>query len=321
MGASFIVLGPMSDASSLHPPIFVFGALRSGTTLLRLILTHHPELQSPGEADFLFDHISRTEDGWQYDLESLTRDRIFRAKGIELPQGLQGQELAQAMVAAMAASAPGRLSLNIHRNAPKMAALFPQARIVHLLRDPRDVSRSSIGMGWAGNSYYGVDHWVGTEQGWEAATYPDDQVLEVRFETLMGNLEPELTRLCDFLGLTFAPEMLTYYKNSTYGPPDPGIAQKWRSKAGPREIALIEGKVGGLLEKRGYAAAGEPAVPGGIEKLQLSAQNRLNRWRHNIRRYGAGLFLGHHLAKLLGLKSLARRLADRQEAIRIENLQ
>lgn len=311
----------MSDASLSPPPIFVFGALRSGTTLMRLMLKNHPAIQSPGEADFLFDHITRDGDGWRYDIDALKRDRIFRAKNIDLPEAVQGVDLARAMVEAMAASAPGQLSLNIHRNAPKMAAVFPEAQIIHLMRDPRDVARSSIGMGWAGNSYYGVEHWIGTEQGWDHATYPDAQVLDVRFETLMGNLEPELSRICEFLGLEFAPQMLKYYENSTYGPPNPGIAQKWREKASAREIALIEGRVGALLEARGYEPAGAPATPGGIEKLRLSAQNRLKRWRHNIDRYGAGLFFGHHAAKLLGLKTVAQRLDARQEAIRVENLQ
>lgn len=311
----------MSNSSSLSPPIFVFGALRSGTTLMRLMLKNHPQIQSPGEADFLFDHIRRDGDDWRYDIDALQRDRIFRAKSINLPDGAQGAELAQAMVTEMAAAAPGQLSLNIHRNAPKMAALFPDARIIHLMRDPRDVARSSIGMGWAGNSYFGVDHWIGTEQGWEDATYPAEQVLDVRFETLMGNLESELSRICGFLGLEFAPDMLKYYENSTYGPPNPGIAQKWKTKAGAREIALIEGRIGPLLEARGYTPSGSAAMPGAVEKIMLSTQNRLKRWRHNIDRYGAGLFFGHHAAKLLGLKGLARQLDARQEAIRIENLQ
>ncbi|MEO1196956.1 MAG: hypothetical protein AAFX45_12390 [Pseudomonadota bacterium] len=47
----------------------------------------------------------------------------------------------------------------------------------------------------------------------------------------------------------------------------------------------------------------------------------MKRWQHNINRYGAGLFFGHHAARMLGLKGVARRLSDRQEAIRIENLQ
>jgi len=316
---NFPVTGMLSDATS--SPVFVFGALRSGTTLLRLMLKSHPGIQSPGEADFLFDHVAPDPGGsWRYDREALARDRIFRAKQIALPE-TGGADLARALVAAMAALDEGILSLSIHRNAPKMVALFPQAKIVHLLRDPRDVARSSIGMGWAGNSYFGVEHWTGTEAGWDEAVIPEDRVLTVHYETLMADLEAELTRICGFLGLDFAPAMLRYYENSTYAPPDPGIAQKWKTKASPREIALIEGRAGPLLAARGYEPAGAPATPGALERARLGAENRLGRWRHNIARYGLGLFAGHHAARLLGLKGLARRLADRQEAIRIANLQ
>lgn len=309
--------------SAPQPPlILVYGALRSGTTLLRLMLNAHGRIQSPGEADFLFDYVARGADGrWAYDRAALQRDRIFRAKDIDLPTGdIDGVDLAQGLVSAMVAKGEGLLALSVHRRAPVMTALFPQATIIHLLRDPRDVARSSIGMGWAGNSYFGVDHWVGTETDWDAAGIDEDGVLTVHYETLMANLDVELARICGFLGLEFDPAMLKYYENSTYGPPDPGIAQKWKTKAAPREVALIEGRVGPLLEARGYAPAGAPVVPGGLERARLMFGSRLKRWRYNIDRYGLVLFAGHHAARVMGLKSLARRLAERQEAIQIAKL-
>lgn len=312
----------MSSDPSVQP-LFVFGALRSGTTLLRLMLRHHSLIQSPGEADFLFDHIElRADGGWQYDIDALQRDRIFWAKDLQLPKGVKDERLAEAIVNELAGPLPSKIitSVSIHRNAPKMATLFPQAKIIHLVRDPRDVARSSIGMGWTGNSFYGVDHWVDTEAGWDAAEVDETKVLTVYFEKLMANLEEELTRICTFLGIEFEPTMLSYYKNTSYGPPDPTIAQKWRKKADPREVALIEGRCAALLEARGYELAGAPAFPTRSEQARLSMQNRLVRWQHNIHRYGFPLFAGHHLARLLGLKGMARKLDERQEAIRIASL-
>lgn len=308
------------SAPHIPSPLFVYGALRSGTTLLRLMLNNHSGIQSPGEADFLFDHIRCKPDGrWRYDRDALARDRIFRAKNVALPEELQSTDLAHALVRDMGAG-EGYMSLSIHRNATKMRALFPEAKVIHLLRDPRDVARSSVGMGWAGNGYFGVGHWVGTEMQWGDAEYPEAQVLTVRFEELMTDLESELTRICAFLGLEFEPAMLKYYENSTYGPPDPKIAQKWREKAAPREIALIEGRLGPLLAARGYEPVGAPAAPGMLEAFRLGVENRWKRWKHNIRRYGFALFAGHHAARALGLKGIAGKLADRQEAIRIASL-
>ncbi|MDJ0630925.1 MAG: sulfotransferase [Rhodobacter sp.] len=314
-------------SSAPAQPLFVYGALRSGTTLLRLMLKHHSAIQSPGEADFLFDFVNCKPDGrWRYDREGLAKSRIFRAKNIAMPAAeVNGGDMAHALVRAMmqdvTPDGPGYMSLSIHRNAAKMHALFPDTKVIHLLRDPRDVARSSIGMGWAGTSYHGVGHWVGTEMQWDDAAYPEDQVLTVQFETLMANLEAELTRICAFLGLDFEPGMLRYYENSTYGPPDPGISQKWRQTATPREVALIEGRVGPLLAARGYDPAGDPATPGAVEGLRLNLENRWKRWRYNMRRYGLPLFLGHHAARLLRLSGIEDRLAARQEAIRIKRLQ
>jgi hypothetical protein len=37
--------------------VFVYGALRSGTTVFRLMLDSHPKISNPDEMDFLFDHV------------------------------------------------------------------------------------------------------------------------------------------------------------------------------------------------------------------------------------------------------------------------
>jgi len=314
----------MPAAEDIVEPVFVFGALRSGTTLLRLILMHHSGLENPGEADFLFDYVTPDPahpTGWRADRAAISGDRIFRELEMPVPESMDGADLIREIVSRIAARGSGRLVLNIHRHAPRMAALFPEAKVIHLLRDPRDVARSSIGMGWSGNSYYGVHHWIATERGWDAVTtLAEDQVLTVHFETLMADLEAELSRITGFLGLAFEPAMLDYHKTSTYGPPDRNIAQKWKKKAGAREVARLEGLVGPLLEARGYEPAGAPVRPGALEAAWLAAEHKVKRWRYNIRRYGAGLFFGHHAARILRLRGLAERLGKRQEEIQIRNL-
>src|SRR5262249_39288177 len=39
--------------SATHPPFFVVGAQRSGTTMLRLMLNSHPRIAVPFESEFL----------------------------------------------------------------------------------------------------------------------------------------------------------------------------------------------------------------------------------------------------------------------------
>ena len=55
--------------------VFVYGALRSGTTAFRLMLDAHPLTVNPGEFDFLFDYLHADDtcpDGWRLDTDALS---------------------------------------------------------------------------------------------------------------------------------------------------------------------------------------------------------------------------------------------------------
>lgn len=313
----------MTDGPRIDP-VFVYGALRSGTTLFRLMLNSHQQIQNPGEVDFLFDHIRPDPahpTGWRYDLDALGDDRIFRAKSLSLPPGVEGRDLLLDLVGQLAARHPDRvLTLNVHRHAGRIATLLPAARFVHLIRDPRDVARSSVVMGWAGLSYFGVDHWIATERDWDAADIPDEQVLSLRFEDLMAEIEPRLTEVCAFMGVSFSPEMLEYYRDTTYGPPDPKIAGQWRGKVTDREVALLDGKCGTLLTSRGYAPAGTPALPGPAERLRMGVENRFGRWRKSIGMFGFPLLAAAKITSWTGPRPLHRRLRRQMDAVIIQHL-
>jgi len=307
-----------------HPdPIFIFGALRSGTTLFRLMLNAHPNLHNPGEVDFLFDFIAPDPShptGWRYDRNAMSEHRIFKARGLTLPPDCDGLDLLHALLGQLAAKAPGVPSLNVHRHADRILACLPQARFVHLVRDPRDVARSSIGMGWSGTSWRGVDHWIATETGWDAANIPEDQVLTLRFEDLMTHLEPHLREVCAFHGVAFSPQMLTYHLNTSYGPPDPSISQQWQRKASAREIARLEGRCGDLITARGYTLAGRGYVPRAPERLWLDQKDRVLRAYDQARRFGVLLWAGAYLARLPGFRGLKPYIRRQKEARAIELL-
>jgi len=314
-------------AAAETAPVFVYGALRSGTTLFRLMLNSHPQVQNPGEVDFLFDYLVRDAGhatGWRYDRAGLTGDRIFKDKALDLPTDIDGLDLLAEMLRQFAVREPEKvLTLNVHRHISRLAEVLPHARIIHLLRDPRDVARSAVGMGWNGISYFGINSWLKTEKDWEAAApaLPQDQVLDVHFETLMEDIDGELRRVSAFLEVPFQTEMLSYHENTTYGPPDPRLANQWKRKASPAEIALMEGKCADLLEARGYTLSGGPIDrPGPLRHRLLFLQNRLLRWRHNVRRFGLTLFLSTHAARALGLRRIHGKLARQMEQKIVENL-
>jgi hypothetical protein len=308
-------------------PVFVYGALRSGTTVFRLMLDSHGEIGNPGERDFLFDFITPDQThptGWRYDLDKLQIDRIFQNSGLKIIQGPNGQDLdgldlLAAFLDQLKTQCGGRevFTLNIHRHIDKILAILPEARVIHMLRDPRDVARSSIGMGWASHIYYGVNHWIGTETDWDRGTtsLPEEQVLTLTYEGLFRDIETELRRVCDFLGVAWSPRMLDYHENSTYSPPDPSLVEQWRRKCTREDLAIMEGRAEALMLSRGYALSGPVRVPGVTERAALWFGQKSGGWRHGITRYGFPMLLGEKVTRRLGLSSLHKRLRNRMNVI------
>lgn len=306
----------MTQARSPHTDfVFVYGALRSGTTVFRLMLDHHLLIANPGELDFLFDYLSEdpaAPTGWRYDLEQLLLNRIFLSRNLTIPAGLNGLDLLAEFLRQIAASCGAKpvMTLNVHRHVDRILKIFPKARLLHMLRDPRDVARSSIQMGWAGTLYSGVHHWIETETDWDAGTAGIDpaQVFTLRYEDLFTDTEGRLRAVCDFLGVPWDAGMLDYHRNSSYPPPDPTLIKQWRRKCTARDVALLEGKAGTLMEARGYERNGDPMFPGRQLRLELLAEDRRFIWSFRMKRYGIALLLAEKLLRHSGPKALHRKL-------------
>jgi hypothetical protein len=272
-------------------PIFMFGALRSGTTLFGLMLNANERINCPVEADFIFDYLKKckTSQRWIYDLDGLRRNRIFHSQSLTILESEDGKAIAQDFIAQLQKRDPGYLCLPIHRHANKAGEIFPNSKIIHIIRDPRDVAKSSINMGWAGNTHFGIEHWLETEDNWERSRtlFDKAKILELRFEDLVSAPRAMLEQVCKFIGVPYQPEMLNYSEHSTYAPPDPSVVAQWRAELSPREIALVELKAKPFIESRGYDFSGHPLhTPGFGEVLYLFYTNKLYKWRFAYRRYG-----------------------------------
>lgn len=290
----------------------VYGALRSGTTMLRLMLNGHPALRCPGESDYFFDHLEIGDDGRvTLDIEALRRSRFFQADHETVEVADDPLDVLDEMLVRLAGPPSGEADLTfvfmLHRGLEKAIRIFPDIKVVHMLRDPRDVARSSIGMGWAGTVYHGVDHWIRTEAEWDRAALriPPDQKMELRYEQLVSQDRAVLEAFCTFAGLSFDPLMLDYDRHTTYGRPDAQLAEQWRQQVSPRDLALVEGRLGGLLAARGYQPSGHaPVTPGPLWRLWLGMLNRGRYWRRRISRYGLVDPLLVSLARRLGAPGL-----------------
>ncbi len=305
--------GPIS-AGDEQQITFVCGALRSGTTLLRLMLKHHSQMTNPGEMDFLFE--CPTGKNGKRDVEAyrkfLLLNRIFCATGLPIDERLNYVGLVKSLVAGV--RKPGKvLSINIHRNFERIPDIFPDARYVHLLRDPRDVARSSISMGWAGNVYHGVDHWIDSERSFEKlkGLIDADKIYTLKNEDIITDAERALTPLCAFMGVPYDTKMLTYPENSTYGAPDMALVNQWRRLQSEHGVGLVEGKVGAMLQARGYELSGyKVIIPNRFEQTKLQVGNRIGRLRVVLQHYGfvlTGLDIISRRLPLRGLREAVQR--------------
>lgn len=285
--------------------------------MLRLMLDGHPEIVCPGECDFLLDYLVPAQSGaWRYDLEALAEDRIFRASTARLPETDDALPALASMIGDLRGSSEGCLILVLHRGLDRILNFDPDIPILHLLRDPRDVARSAIGMGWAGNVYFGADTWLKTEREWEkvAMNLRAGQFLDFHYENLVRRPEEVLRQICEFLNKDYDSEMLNFPNNSTYSAVDSSLAFQWRRKLTPRDLGLIEPLFGDLMTKRGYELSGHPSIsPNLAMRLRLRVEHSTSVWRRRVYRHGLRDPLIVSFCKKLGLNRFARSAQRRMD--------
>lgn len=315
----------MSGPRIARSPIILVGALRSGTTMLRLMLRQHSRIAWSSEFEQAVAALD--EEGWpplaDY-YRYLETHRPFLRSGFTIDRSLEYPDLVRDFLR-QKHEADGRpeVAITIHSNFHRCPDLWPDARYVHLLRDPRDVARSCVVQGWAGNTYHGVGIWLEAERRWDLLverTRPE-QRYELRYEDLVEAPERELAGLCDFLGLEYEEAMLRYDEDSTYSRPDPRLASQWKQRMSRRELARLEARCGSLLSDRGYSPSASPSRgPGRVERLALYGDHRFRRALGGIRRYGPRLWIEARLARLVGSKSYRKAVKLRQNAIDLAHL-
>ena len=99
--------------------------------------------------------------------------------------------------------------------------LLPNARIVHVQRDAMDTCLSCYTKLFAGEQKFSYDlaelgrfynNYTAMMAHWRA-TLPADRFIDIRYETLVGDLEGEARKMIEFLGLDWNPACLRYYDN------------------------------------------------------------------------------------------------------------
>jgi hypothetical protein len=310
------------DAAQLAPPVFLVGAERSGTTLVRLMLDHHPAIAFHPESEYMVDQIPDhgplpTVDQYSH---WLSHQPNLHDNGLTLPHASTLPELLDKILR-QKQQQTGKtvIGATVHRHFHRLPRIWPNARFIHLVRDPRDVARSCIVMGWAGNVYTGVRNWVEVERLWDAfqPTLPRENWIELIYEDLIREPEKALTRVCQFLGLPFDRAIFDYIDHSTYEFPDPKLIGQWRGKLSPFNQRLIETQTAELLTRRGYDPSGQPPLNVNFFlRRWLFLHDRYIRVRGRLARYGLSLCAADFLARRLRLHAWHHRVEAQMHQIR-----
>jgi hypothetical protein len=141
------------------PAVIVLGVSRSGTSLLRHMLDHHPELAKPGESYFipgLWDRYRRRRDtdALLADLGCVPRLHEWGVRMEDVRRRLPGRAgFADVIHAIYAGYAEARGKRRFGDRTPLymqhlevLEQAFPQARYVHIVRDGRDAALSFCAM-------------------------------------------------------------------------------------------------------------------------------------------------------------------------------
>lgn len=284
-------------------PFFIVGCGRSGTTLLRVMLDSHDDVAVPPESLFIPDYL-RSDKPAPVLRQALLREYEIREWGLAASEAdLADCDDGAALIARIhelyahskGKKRWGQKTPRLVRHGRLLKQHFPGARFIHVVRDPRAVANSLMRSNvHRSNALYAARRWNNDV----AAGLELEPVLTVAYEALVTDPEPELKRICEFLGLDYSPSMLSYTQKSVdysafyqdihkklADKPDPNRINAWRDKMDPRDIAVVESQLAVEIEPLGY------------ERLGLEGSRSYTTWLRLQRYFGFAGQIFYYLRK------------------------
>jgi hypothetical protein len=253
--------------------------------MLRLILDRG-DVAIPPESMFLIDLDSHTpaqelvRDAWNH-----PRVRLWKLSGEPpvIPAGLSTAEAYRFAVSApFVAYAKREGKTRWGDKTPAyighidlLAAVWPEAHFVVLVRDGRDVALSVMKVPFGPNNVWAAARsWAAAiRHGREAARRFPGRVLTLRYEDLVARPAEEVPKVCAFLGLEYNPDMLAieetdrakvvedqaeWFTNVWAGITTDAVG-KWRTEMTPHQQRVFESVAGDELREFGYETNGATA--------------------------------------------------------------
>lgn len=247
-------------AGATERPVFVVGSPRSGTTFMAGCLGELPGFVDLGEVAPLKASIEELAGLPEEEAAQRLRQTLERVRALALVRNLRAVEQTPETTFVLAAA----------------LRAYPQAKVVHMVRDGRDVACSLLAKGWLGDrgasddvgSPYGAHarSWVEPERaqeferatearraGWawrsylSAARAAAPTALEVRYEELAADPSATATRIAEHIDAD--PEPLARALSEMHA----DSVARWRRDLTVEQVADVEAEAGPLLRELGYA--------------------------------------------------------------------
>jgi hypothetical protein len=227
MESELAMLAELEEASSRdlqyrgHNLIFIVGSSRSGTTWLQRLLASHPQVHT-GQESYIFEYLAPPLRMWR---RHTTTNRAGSRGGVGLPCYFYEDEFMLAlhqhmlnlMQPMLRQLSEGDFFLEkspAHAQfIPEILELLPESRIIHMLRDARDVTASMLAANESWGSRWAPRHAFRAARKWEKyvravrdaqSHVPEGQFIEVRYEDLSAAPAETMRRLATFLNLEWS---------------------------------------------------------------------------------------------------------------------
>lgn len=316
--------------------IFIISQPRSGSTLLQRVLAGHPDIHSSAETWLLLNPIYGLRNGstsaeynTQWAARAVREFLSHYTDGIhvyydgvrEMARTIYGNALDRSGKQFFLDKTP-RYYLLI----PELMNLFPQARVVILLRNPMAVLASELNTyvngDWSRLANVKIDLLSAPHLLANAIEQYAQRLHVVRYETLVSEPEMQISGLCQSLGIAYEPSMLEYANtpapkgtmNDTVGihqhrRPSTENLDKWKKLADNRQTlyfarCYLQNLGSDLLSRLGYSfteieqeLGGSAINPGSVRDLfqweqALQPQNEWN-FRDNLAAIRCKAFTSH----------------------------
>jgi hypothetical protein len=170
---------------------------------------------------------------------------------------------------------------------PLLAGLYPRARFVHLVRDPRDCVLSTQDA-WGNSPVRTAQEWADRVRACRAAgaAVGPSRFLELRYEDLVSDVRGCLAGVFEFLGVPTPPDAGQFLRV----PENLGSArsagevmtrnrQKWKQSMSLALRRRVEGVTGELLDAYGYEREHPEEPTRRVPAVHMAAYRLKDTWR------------------------------------------